>query len=105
MGDGPPLEVEDGTTLVVEIGGEYVDAPGPNVLARLAGDTTQPLLGLLGTFTRAARDSRIDTVVLRIEPLGVGWGTADEIRAAAAHKVRAQFRNSAELSRNSAQLF
>ena len=83
MGDGPPLEVEGGTTLVVEIGGVYVDAPGPNVLARLAGDTTQPLLGLLGTFTRAARDSRIDTVVLRIEPLGVGWGKADEIRAAA----------------------
>ena len=83
LGGGTAVEVEDGTTLLIEIGGEYVDAPGPNPLARLAGDSTQPLLSLLGLFTRAERDSRIETVVLRIESLAIGWGKADEIRAAA----------------------
>ena len=83
LGGGTAVEVEDGTTLLIEIGGEYVDAPGPNPLARLAGDSTRPLLSLLGLFTRAERDSRIETVVLRIESLAIGWGKADEIRAAA----------------------
>ncbi|MCR9094409.1 MAG: signal peptide peptidase SppA [bacterium] len=83
LGGGTAVEVEDGTTLLIEIGGEYVDTPGPNPLARLAGDSTQPLLSLLGLFTRAERDSRIETVVLRIESLAIGWGKADEIRAAA----------------------
>ncbi|MEM9177426.1 MAG: signal peptide peptidase SppA [Myxococcota bacterium] len=83
FGGGTPLEVADDTTLVIELGGEYVEAPGPNPLARLAGDTTRPLLGLLGIFTRAERDARVETVVLRIQPLSIGWGKADEIRAAA----------------------
>lgn len=84
FGDRPAVEVEDGSVLVIEIGGEYVDAAAPNPLARLAGDRTRPLLDLLGIFTRAERDPRIATVVLRIEPLSVGWAKADEIRAAAA---------------------
>jgi len=79
----PTVEVEVGSTLVIEIGGEYVDAAGPGLLAVLAGDSTRPLLGLLSLFSHAERDSRIETVVLRIEPLSVGWGKADEIRAAA----------------------
>lgn len=83
LGGGSPVEVEDGSTLVIELSGEYVDAAEPNPLARLAGDATRPLLGLLGLFTRAERDARIETVVLRIEPLAIGWGKADEIRAAA----------------------
>lgn len=83
LGGGSSVEVEDGSTLVIELAGEYVDAAEPNPLARLAGDTTRPLLGLLGLFTRAERDARIETVVLRIEPLSIGWGKADEIRAAA----------------------
>lgn len=81
LGDLPEVEIQDGSALVVEVGGEYVDAAGPNVLATLAGDTTQPLLGLLSLFRRAERDARIDTVVLRIQPLAIGWGKADEIRA------------------------
>ena len=83
FGELPTVEVEDGSTLVIEIGGEYVDAAGPSLLALLAGDSTRSLLGVLSLFSRAERDSRIETVVLRIEPLSVGWGKADEIRAAA----------------------
>ena len=80
--DAVPVEVASGSTLVIEVGGDYVEAPGASPLARLAGDTTRPFIGLLSMFSAAERDDRIATVVLRIQPLGLGWGKADEIREA-----------------------
>ena len=77
-----PVEVASGSTLVIEVGGNYVEAPGASPLARLAGDRTRPFIGLLSIFALAERDDRISTVVLRIQPLGLGWGKADEIREA-----------------------
>jgi protease-4 len=81
-GGGSSVEVAQGSTLVIELGGEYVEAPGPSFLARLAGDGSRPFLGLLSLFNLAERDDRIETVVLRIRPLAIGWGKADEIRSA-----------------------
>ena len=80
--DTAPVEIASGSTLVIELGGEYVEAPGASPLARLAGDTTRPFIGLLSMFSTAERDDRIASVVLRIQPLGLGWGKADEIREA-----------------------
>jgi protease-4 len=80
--DAVPVEIAAGSTLVIEVGGDYVEAPGASPLARLAGDTTRPFIGLLSMFSAAERDDRIATVVLRIQPLGLGWGKADEIREA-----------------------
>lgn len=77
-----PIEVAPGSTLVIEIGGSYVEAPAASPLARLAGDTTRPFIDLLSVFNLAERDSRLATVILRIQPLDLGWGKADEIRAA-----------------------
>jgi protease-4 len=77
-----PVEIASGSTLVIELGGSYVEAPGASPLARLAGDTTRPFIELLSTFSVAERDDRIATVVLRIQPLELGWGKADEIREA-----------------------
>jgi protease-4 len=77
-----PVEIAPGSTLVIEIGGSYVEAPGASPLARLAGDKTRPFIGLLSSFSVAERDDRIATVVLRIQPLELGWGKADEIREA-----------------------
>jgi protease-4 len=80
---GPvPVEIAPESTLVIEVGGSYVEAPGASPLARLAGDTTRPFIDLLSIFALAERDDRIGTVVLRIQPLGLGWGKADEIREA-----------------------
>lgn len=76
------LEIEPGSILVIEMGGQYVEAPSASVLARLAGDKSRPFLGLLSLFSRAERDDRLSTVILRIQPLEIGWGKADEIRAA-----------------------
>jgi protease-4 len=77
-----PVVIEPGTTLVVEVGGDYVEAPSASPLARLAGDTTRPFIGLLSIFSMAERDDRLATVILRIQPLEIGWGKADEIREA-----------------------
>ncbi|MEZ7980384.1 MAG: signal peptide peptidase SppA [Myxococcota bacterium] len=82
LGGAPAVEVLDGSTLVIELGGNYIEAPAPSVLGRLTGDQTEPFLGLLSMFTRAERDDRIANVVIRIQPLGLGWGKADEVRAA-----------------------
>jgi protease-4 len=77
-----PVTIAEGSTLVIELGGGYVEAAAASPLARLAGDRTRPFLGLLSTFRVAERDSRISTVVMRIQPVGIGWGKADEIREA-----------------------
>jgi len=78
----PPLSIAPGTTLVVGVGGDYIEAPGAAPLAKLAGDTTRPFIDLLSIFAMAERDERLATVILRIQPLSIGWGKADEIREA-----------------------
>ncbi len=82
LGGAPSPKVEPGSTLVIELAGGYSESAAPSVLARLAGDGRRTFLSLLSMFTRAERDARIETVVLRIQPLEIGWGKADEIRAA-----------------------
>jgi protease-4 len=76
------VEIVSGSTLVIEIGGSYVEAPAASTLARLVGDSTRPFIDLLTIFGLAERDDRLAAVVLRIQPLDLGWGKADEIREA-----------------------
>ena len=82
LGSRKPLEIRPGSALVVELSGRYVEAAAASPLARLAGDRTQPFIGLLSTLRLAERDPRIETVVLRIQPLQIGWAKADELRDA-----------------------
>ncbi len=89
LGGRSSVDIEPGSTLVVDLAGEYIEAPAPSILDRLVGDGSRPFVGLLSMFSRAERDDRISTVVLRIQPLQVGWGKADEIREAVA-RVRAK---------------
>ena len=80
---GPPkVEIVAGSTLIIEIGGSYVEAAAASPLARLAGDSTRPFMGLLSVFSLAERDDRLQTVILRIQPLDLGWGKAEEVREA-----------------------
>ena len=76
------VEIVQDSTLIIELGGAYIEAPGASPLARLAGDSTRPFIGLLSMFGLAERDDRLATVVLRIQPLELGWGKADELREA-----------------------
>ncbi|MBW2272405.1 MAG: S49 family peptidase [Deltaproteobacteria bacterium] len=81
FGSGGP-DIEPGSTLLVELSGRYVEAPAQPLISRVLGDTERPFVGLLSTLALAERDDRIATVVLRIRSLDIGWGKADELRAA-----------------------
>jgi len=89
--------VEPGTTVVVELAGEYVEAPEPPLAARLLGDRSRPFVGLLSVLELARRDERVDTVVLRIRGLQIGWGKAQEIRRALERLREAEVRTLAYL--------
>lgn len=82
VGRGPV--VEDDTVLVVDVGGAYVEASATPLLARFFGARERPLIELLSELAKAERDERLSAVVFRIRPLDIGWGKADEIRAAIA---------------------
>lgn len=71
-----------GSTLVIEIEGEYVESPQAPLIGRLLGDTTRPFASLLSTLAMAERDDRLAVVVLVIRPVGIGWGKAGELRDA-----------------------
>jgi len=75
-------DVADGSVLVLDVGGEYVEAPEPPLIARLLGGTKTPLLRLYSQLRKAERDPRLHAVVLRISPSRMGWGKAQEVRDA-----------------------
>jgi hypothetical protein len=74
--------IEDGSYLVVDLGGEYVEAVQSPIGAQLFAGAPRPLIALLSEFTKAERDPQIAGVLLRVRPLEVGWGKAQEIRDA-----------------------
>jgi protease-4 len=79
-GGGP--HVEPGSILVMDIEGEYVEAPEAPLLARLLGTEQRPFAALLSDLRKAERDERLAAVVLRVRPLAIGWAKAQEIRGA-----------------------
>jgi protease-4 len=74
-------DIAQGSLLVLELSGRYVDGPVP-LLSRLRGEPVQSLLSLTSELRKAARDTRLDGVVLRVRGLDVGWAQAEEIREA-----------------------
>ncbi|MBW2290703.1 MAG: signal peptide peptidase SppA [Deltaproteobacteria bacterium] len=80
FGPGGAVHVAPGSTLVVELSGQYVEAATPTLLARVFGDNGKPFMSLLSLFNLAERDDRIDTVILHIRDVGIGWGKAAEVR-------------------------
>src|SRR5262245_28966947 len=79
-GGGSPA-VAQGSLLVIELSGRYVDGQVP-LLARLRGEPVQSLLGLTSELRKAARDERLGGVVFRVRDLELGWAQAEEIRQA-----------------------
>lgn len=77
---GPHIEPE--STLVIDLAGSYVEAQQPPFFSRLLGESSCPFVALLSTLAFAERDDRLNTVVMRIRPLEIGWGKAQEIRNA-----------------------
>jgi len=81
-GQGPSVNVVQGSTLLVQVRGNYVEAASPTLLGRLLGDDGKPFVSLLSLFALAERDDRIDTVVIQLGSTGIGWGKATELRNA-----------------------
>ena len=81
-GEEPGPTIEEGSTLVLEVGGAYVEATQSPWLARALGEGSPPFSGLLSLFALAERDSRLDRVVIVIRPLAIGWGKVGELRQA-----------------------
>ncbi|MCA9509359.1 MAG: signal peptide peptidase SppA [Myxococcales bacterium] len=79
---GARLEVEPGSTLVVRVRGDYVEAAEPTLLARVLGGGPAPFARVLSQLALARRDDRLDAVVLAIEDTSLGWGKAAELRDA-----------------------
>jgi len=74
--------VAPGTYLQVDLGGAYSEAPPHGMLNRLFRERHETLLELIDALDHAGADDRIEGVVVRITPLAVGWGKAQEIRDA-----------------------
>jgi protease-4 len=76
--------VTQGSILVLDLSGGFVEAAEPSILGRLLGDRRRPFVSLLSELAKAQRDERLAGVVLRIRRLDVGWGMAQELRDAIA---------------------
>ncbi len=79
-GGGP--KIAPGSALVLDLEGEYVEAPEAPLVARLLGQHRVPLVSVLSELRKAGRDGRISTVVLRIRGLDIGWAKAQDLRDA-----------------------
>ena len=76
--------IAEGSILVLELSGEYVEAPEPALVDRLLGDRRRPFVSLLSELAKARRDARLAGVVLRIRRMELSWAMAQELRGAIA---------------------
>ena len=68
--------------VLLDLDGTYAEEVNDAPLARLLGEPSLSLLDLLLTIRDAGEDPRVAGLVVRIRPLAMGWGKAQEIRAA-----------------------
>lgn len=76
------VDIEPGSYVLIDIGGEYREQVPDDLLSRLSGDESQALVDLLLQLRAARDDERIAGVVTRIRGLQTGWAKAQEIRSA-----------------------
>ena len=74
-------DIAAGSTLVINLDGEYVESTLPTLLNRILGDAGVPFLTLRSELKKAERDDRIANVLLRIRAPQLGWAQAYELRA------------------------
>ncbi len=82
QGGAPFVEIEPGSYVLVDIGGEYREQVPDDLISRLSGDESKALVDLLLQLRAARDDERIAGVVTRIRGLRIGWAKAQEIRSA-----------------------
>jgi hypothetical protein len=76
-------KVADNSVLVLNISGSLPDYASEDATAKLFGiNQAQSLSSLLTQLKKAKIDARIGAVLLDIDYPSIGWGKADELRAA-----------------------
>jgi protease-4 len=73
--------VEQGSWLVVDLEGQYVEGEPPP-LQRIFGRGGRGLASQLSELGKAERDARLGGVFLRVRGLDIGWGKAQDLRRA-----------------------
>src|SRR5256885_194578 len=74
--------IHDNSVLTLRVAGELPDYSPDDPLKRWFGGPDQSLTGLVMQFKKAKVDKRIKAILLDVNMSGVGWGKAEEIRAA-----------------------
>jgi protease-4 len=81
-GGGP--RIEDGSVLILDLEGEFIETAEPPFFARFLGNRGRPFVSILSEIAKAERDERLATVIFRIRDLSLGWAKAQELRDAIA---------------------
>ncbi len=79
---GGGVDIEDGSYVLVDIGGTYEERVPDDIVARVSGESAASLIDLLLMLRAIEEDSRIAGVVARVRGLGIGWAKAQEVRSA-----------------------
>lgn len=74
--------IAPGSFLEVEIGGDYSEAPPVDLLGQLVGSQQHLLADLLLELRKAAADTRLQGVIVKITPLDLEFAQVQEIRTA-----------------------
>jgi protease-4 len=77
---GPSIAA--GSTLLVELSGDYVEGADAPPYAQLLGMDRRSLVSTLSELRKAERDDRIGHVLITVRGLQVGWAKAQELRDA-----------------------
>lgn len=82
MAGSANMGVDDTTVLKMTLGGAVPERVRKDGLAELFGDVPMTVLDHRTNLRKAAADKRIKGVVLKLEPLMVGWAKVEELRQA-----------------------
>ncbi len=73
-------DIPEGSFLVVDIGGSYIDEPPSDLLGQLVGSRQKVLMDLLLELRKAKVDERLKGVILKITPLELDLAKVQEMR-------------------------
>jgi protease-4 len=74
--------IAPGSFLEVEVGGDYTEAPPVDLLGQLIGSEQHLLADLLLELRKAAADTRLQGVIIKVTPLDLDFAQVQEIRTA-----------------------
>ncbi len=74
--------IATGSTLMVELSGDYIEGVEPPIFGQLFGIERRSLVSALSELRKAERDDRITNVLITVRGLQVGWAKAEELRDA-----------------------